>query len=200
MRYCTECGAQVEDGVRYCTSCGQPMESENYQSAGAGYQQPNTGGYSENYAGGGYANDNAPYGSPGDAGGYGGYAHDNASSSATGNDGSYGAGNFSSPPPPPRQRGDYGSSQEREPVSVGDFFGSTLLSCIPVVNLIVLIVWAVSAKKHSKRNWARSQLICLAIGVVVGFILIALLASLFVTLLEYLPSDFDIDMFYSYMT
>lgn len=47
-------------------------------------------------------------------------------------------------------------------MSVGAWIGTLILTCIPIVNLICLIVWAVSSspEKRSRKNWAIAQFCC----------------------------------------
>jgi hypothetical protein len=53
------------------------------------------------------------------------------------------------------------------PVTIGNWLLTYLLMCIPVVNLILLFVWAFGGTTpESKANWAKASLIWMAIGVV----------------------------------
>ncbi|MEY3018185.1 MAG: hypothetical protein RL336_1320 [Pseudomonadota bacterium] len=56
---------------------------------------------------------------------------------------------------------------ETKPVSIGDWIVTYLLLCIPLVNFIMLIVWAVQADKPSKSNWAKATLIWMILGVII---------------------------------
>lgn len=49
------------------------------------------------------------------------------------------------------------------PVTTGGFIGALLLVLIPGVNLILLAIWAIGAKKMQKRYYARAALIVIAI-------------------------------------
>lgn len=52
------------------------------------------------------------------------------------------------------------------PVSVGNWMLTYLLMCIPVVNLILLFVWAFGSNTEiSKANWAKASLLWMLIGV-----------------------------------
>jgi len=65
-----------------------------------------------------------------------------------------------------------------EIVTVGEWFIAMLLTIIPLVNIILLFVWAFGSNtKMSKSNWAKAQLIWMAIG----FIIIILFGILFFT-------------------
>lgn len=59
-------------------------------------------------------------------------------------------------------------SQQHPPVvSLGDWLVTLLLLAIPIVNIIVLIVWAVSGSTNpNKGNFAKATLIVMAITVV----------------------------------
>lgn len=64
------------------------------------------------------------------------------------------------------------------PISVGAFIGIALLMVIPLVNLIMLFVWAFGGStKINLKNYARAQLILILIGVVLSIILAIVLGS-----------------------
>jgi hypothetical protein len=64
-------------------------------------------------------------------------------------------------------------------VSIGNWILSLILSAIPIVNLICLLVWAISGNTiKSKKNWAIAMLIFMAIGIVLGIISWASVGSL----------------------
>ncbi len=63
-------------------------------------------------------------------------------------------------------------------VSVGEWMVTMLLMCIPVVNLIMLFVWAFGGNAAtSKSNWAKAGLIWTLIGVAFYVILFALMIA-----------------------
>ncbi len=69
----------------------------------------------------------------------------------------------------------------KEPISVGGWIGRTLIPCIPVVGslvyLVMLFIWSGNKdKEETFRNWAKAQLIVIAI-VVVLVILLAILGG-----------------------
>ena len=67
-------------------------------------------------------------------------------------------------------------------MSVGAWIGTLILTCIPVVNLICLIVWAVSSspEKRSRKNWAIAQFVVILIGIVLSVFLYSVIGvSLF---------------------
>lgn len=67
----------------------------------------------------------------------------------------------------------------RKELSVGEWLLTLLLMSIPVVNIIMLIVWAVSESDARRRNFSRAYLIWYAISLVVG-IIIGFLCSTFI--------------------
>lgn len=72
-----------------------------------------------------------------------------------------------------------------ELISTGAFVGILLLMCVPVVNLIFLIVWACGGcKKFQKRYYARAMLIVCVISVVLFFITFALVAAVYGDVIE----------------
>ena len=53
------------------------------------------------------------------------------------------------------------------PVSVGDWVVTIILSSLPLINIIMLFVWAFSSSTPvSKANWAKATLILAAIAIV----------------------------------
>lgn len=56
---------------------------------------------------------------------------------------------------------------EQSPVSLGDWMLTYLLMIIPVINIVLLFVWAFGNNTHpSKANWAKANLIWLVIFIV----------------------------------
>ena len=71
-----------------------------------------------------------------------------------------------------------------EPMSLGSWVITLILSVIPIVGLIMLIVWAVSAESVNKRNFARANLIIM-IAVYVIVFLGACASALFISGINY---------------
>ena len=62
----------------------------------------------------------------------------------------------------------YGQGQVKESISVGGWIGRSLIPCIPLVGglvyLIMLFVWSGDDRKEDTfRNWAKAQLIVMAV-------------------------------------
>ncbi|MCM1179306.1 MAG: hypothetical protein NC347_03555 [Clostridium sp.] len=57
-----------------------------------------------------------------------------------------------------------------EEMSLGQWIGTIVLGTIPCVNIIMLIIWAVSAENINKKRWAQAQLIVTVVLAVISFI------------------------------
>lgn len=53
-------------------------------------------------------------------------------------------------------------------VAIWDWMGTQLLLAIPGVNIILLIIWAITGRHRSKRNYAIAALIWIGILLVLG--------------------------------
>lgn len=59
------------------------------------------------------------------------------------------------------------TNRNQSVVTIGDWIITMILMCIPVVNFIMLLVWAFSnSTPVSKANWAKASLIFMVIGFV----------------------------------
>ena len=77
------------------------------------------------------------------------------------------------------------SSDLEQPLSVGDWVVTLILTCIPCVNLIMLFVWAFgSGTPRSKANWAKAQLIIMLVVFVLYFITAAILGMSFASVIS----------------
>lgn len=58
------------------------------------------------------------------------------------------------------------NNSQQQPISIGQWFVTILLTAIPVVNIVMLIIWAFGANTNpSKANWAKASLIWILIGI-----------------------------------
>lgn len=76
--------------------------------------------------------------------------------------------NYSQPPQqqPPQHTG-YGAPI----MTVGNWVVSLLIMCIPIVNIIMLIVWAASSTENpNRKNWAIAYLIFMAVGILLWIV------------------------------
>ena len=66
-------------------------------------------------------------------------------------------------------------------VSVGEWLVTMLIMIIPLVNLIMLFVWAFGSNTaESKANWAKAQLVWMVIGIILLVIFWGAIAAMFV--------------------
>ncbi|MDZ7821608.1 MAG: hypothetical protein U5N26_07215 [Candidatus Marinimicrobia bacterium] len=67
-------------------------------------------------------------------------------------------------------------------VRTGDWVLTLLLTAIPIVNIIMLFVWAFGlATPPSKANWAKATLIWAAVGIVLYIIFYAIFGAAFLS-------------------
>ncbi len=66
-------------------------------------------------------------------------------------------------------------------VTIGDWIITMILMCIPIVNFILLLVWAFSASTPvSKANWAKASLIFILIGLILCILFWGAIGSMFI--------------------
>ena len=66
-----------------------------------------------------------------------------------------------------------------EPVRVGEWIGTFILTAIPIVGIIMLFVWAFGdSAPASKKNWAIATLIWYAIMIVLAIIFFGVFISI----------------------
>lgn len=58
------------------------------------------------------------------------------------------------------------TARQSETLSVGDWMITILLAAIPLVNIVMLFVWAFGSNTNpNKANWAKATLIWMVIGI-----------------------------------
>lgn len=63
-------------------------------------------------------------------------------------------------------------------LSVGDWIVTLLIMIIPLVNIVMLFVWGFDSNGNRNRsNWAKAQLIFMAIGIGLWILLILIIGS-----------------------
>ncbi len=66
-----------------------------------------------------------------------------------------------------------------EHVSTMGWIGRWLLMCIPIVNVVMLFVWAFGGtNKRSLKTWARAQLLLVLIGIIIAVIAAIVMTAL----------------------
>ena len=66
------------------------------------------------------------------------------------------------------------NTADYKPVSIGGWIATLLLSAVPVLNLLLWIIWAFSAKRPSRRSFAAALLILTLIAAVAAAVVISL--------------------------
>ena len=79
----------------------------------------------------------------------------------------------------PQQAKPYQPFQKQaEEVTLGDWMVTILLSAIPVVNLVMLFLWAFgSSTNPSKANWAKATLIWMVIGIALAILFVVVIGT-----------------------
>ena len=69
------------------------------------------------------------------------------------------------------------NNTEYRPMTIGNWIVTLILLAIPLVNIIMMIVWAVSETTYpSRKTYAQASLILMAIGVVIAIVFVILAA------------------------
>ena len=64
------------------------------------------------------------------------------------------------------------------PMKVGQWIGTMLLMCIPLVNFILMFVWAFGSDVNpSKKSFFRASLLLAAIVIVLWIVIVAIIAA-----------------------
>jgi hypothetical protein len=160
MKICSKCNANVEDHMAFCPNCGAPVEDAAVAPASEGEAASTV-------------NSDEPAPSQ-----------------------QYQQPLYQQPVYQPQYQQPMGYAPQggapygympvnNEPVSLGDWLLTFLITCIPLVGFIMLIVWAVSdGTKESKKNWARAKLIWMVIAYVLSFIFIMAFGAVFASVLN----------------
>jgi|TARA_Y100000310_G_scaffold303093_1_gene341103 hypothetical protein len=67
-----------------------------------------------------------------------------------------------------------GQTAQYKPMTLGDWMITFLIGCIPIVNFVMLFVWAFGSNtQQSKATWAKAALIWIGIFIVLYFLFFA---------------------------
>ena len=168
-KFCTSCGATLDDEKKFCTECGasaneapagaaptpppppppqappQPQAAPVYAQAATATMPPPQSTYQHATA---YSGDMAP-----------------------------------------------GKGSKYEQITTKGFIGIMLLMCIPILGQILMIIWALGGcRKINKRNLARASLIMLVVALVISFVLGLVLKSLFGKVVDQIETETGISI------
>ena len=82
---------------------------------------------------------------------------------------------------------DYQRYQEhlKQPMSVGEWFITILITAIPLVGFIMLFVWAFSSNTNvNKANWAKATLLWMVVGLLIAFLIFGIIGFSFMHALD----------------
>lgn len=69
--------------------------------------------------------------------------------------------------------------QNYQPMSIGEWLITFIITYIPIVGVVMLFVWAFGDGTHpSKKTWAQATLILFAIAIVLGIIFATVIVSM----------------------
>ncbi|MDO4568388.1 MAG: zinc ribbon domain-containing protein [Clostridia bacterium] len=156
MPICKTCNNELKPGAKFCTQCGSQYVEEPEQEAPAQQPVPPQEPVQQPQGGAGYTPSYQPVATP-VGGAYQGYQQQYA------------------PPQPKPVFTENDLPEAYRPMSPGAYFGYSLLFAIPLVGFILLIVFAVNNDKINRRNFARGQLISIAVGVALSIVLTILM-------------------------
>ncbi|MEG1909900.1 MAG: hypothetical protein RR190_02910 [Bacteroidales bacterium] len=75
---------------------------------------------------------------------------------------------------------DFFSNAPEQPMTMGNWLITLLLMAIPLVNFILLFIWAFGTNTNtSKSNWAKASLVLMAICLCFGFLFYGSIYSFF---------------------
>ncbi|MCX6138409.1 MAG: hypothetical protein NTV54_13040 [Ignavibacteriales bacterium] len=71
------------------------------------------------------------------------------------------------------------------PVSLGEWMITMLIMIIPIVNIVMLFVWAFgSGTNASKANWAKATRVWMLIGIGLSILFLGALVSIFLHMMK----------------
>jgi hypothetical protein len=70
-------------------------------------------------------------------------------------------------------------NQNYQPMTIGEWLITFIITYIPIVGIVMLFVWAFSDGNHpSKKSWAQAMLILFAIAIVLAIIFFTVIVSM----------------------
>ncbi len=145
MIQCPNCGTSMPDDKRFCTNCGRSL---------SGAAPQDTAEQTSGHAEGAVPDETA----------------EQQESARTEGAASSGNAAHAAPPytQPVQQRPVFIQKDDARlaPVGIWMWLGVFLIACIPLVNVIMMIIWACCAQRQSLKNYARAMVICYLVALV----------------------------------
>lgn len=95
-------------------------------------------------------------------------------------------------PKAPRAESQKKEELDREPITVGGYLIMFLVMCIPVVNLVVLLLWAFGKNGNvNRRNFSRAALVYIAIGIVLSISAALFFVGIFANAVQYQYHNYE---------
>ena len=165
-KFCTNCGATLEDDKKFCTECGTSVNDAPVGAAPTPPSPPPPQSAPQPQA--------APV-----------YAQ---AATATMPPPAYQpAAAYGGDVPPPK-------GSKYEPITTGGYIGIMLLMCIPIVGQILMIVWAFAARKVNKRSLARASLIMMVVMLIISFLIGLAVKSLFGKVVDVIEAETGVNI------
>lgn len=80
------------------------------------------------------------------------------------------------------ERKQAGTAVTNQPISVGDWFITMLITAVPIVGIVMLFVWAFgNGTNVTKANWAKAMLLWMLIGGVITVLFMVLFFAAFMS-------------------
>ena len=165
-KFCTNCGATLDDDKKFCTECGAPV---NEAPAGAAAPPPPPP-------------QSAPQPQAAPV-----YAQAATATMPPPQPAYQPAAAYGADAPPPR-------GSKYEPITTGGYIGIMLLMCIPIVGQILMIIWAFAARKVNKRSLARASLIMMVVMLIISFLIGLAVKSLFGKVVDVIEAETGVNI------
>ena len=165
-KFCTNCGATLDDDKKFCTECGA---SVNDTPAGAAPTPPPPPRSAPQ-----------PQAAPV-------YAQAATATMPPLQSAYQPAAAYGADAPPPK-------GSKYEPITTGGYIGIMLLMCIPIVGQILMIIWAFAARKVNKRSLARASLIMMVVMLIISFLIGLAVKSLFGKVVDIIEEETGVNI------
>lgn len=167
-KFCTNCGATLDDDKKFCTECGASVNDTPAGAAPTPPPPPPPQSAPQPQA--------APV-----------YAQAATATMPPPQSAYQPATAYGGDVPPPK-------GSKYEPITTGGYIGIMLLMCIPIVGQILMIIWAFAARKVNKRSLARASLIMMVVMLIISFLIGLAVKSLFGKVVDVIEAETGVNI------